>query len=153
MKTKLQRLTHYLIATLLGLLGFSACSDEEENDMVVEYGVPSADYIIKGSVTDEADNPIEGIVIAPHEYAKHKFPPFKTDASGYFNSDTLYHINYGLPPIIFSDPDGEANGGSFENDTLSYQQFKVTQLEGGKGWYDGVFELKADIKLKKKVKE
>ena len=52
MKTKLQRLTHYLVATLLGLLGFSACSDEEENDMVVEYGVPSADYIIKGSVTD-----------------------------------------------------------------------------------------------------
>ena len=54
---------------------------------------------------------------------------------------------------MVADQDGEAHGGHFIPDTLAMNEFERTQLEEGHGWYDGVFELKADIKLKKKVKE
>ncbi len=30
------------------------------------YGVPTADYIVKGTVTDEAGNPIEGLHVTPY---------------------------------------------------------------------------------------
>jgi putative lipoprotein (rSAM/lipoprotein system) len=157
MKTKLQRLTHYLIATLLGLLGFSACSDEsnEEDEVLLMYGIPTAAYIVKGTVTDEAGNPIEGLQVAPYfKYGTvHSsiYPTTTTEKDGTFKLDTIKGA--GTPPIVVADQDGEAHGGHFIPDTLAMNEFERTQLEEGQGWYDGVFELKADIKLKKKVKE
>ena len=142
MKTKLQRLTHYLMATLFGLLGFSACSDDEEDEPIYMYGTPTADYIVKGTVTDEAGNPIMGINI----YPSGTLTPAKTDAEGRFKTDTL---SYG-GPYIFVDPDGDANGGRFETDTLHYNDFKCTKVgESKHAWHMGVFELEAEVKLKK----
>lgn len=142
MEAKLQRLTRYLIATLLGLLGFSACSDDEEDEPICMYGTPTADYIVKGTVTDEAGNPIMGINI----YPSGTLTPAKTDAEGRFKTDTL---SYG-GPYIFVDPDGDANGGRFETDTLYYNDFKCTKVgESKHDWHMGVFELEAEIKLKK----
>ena len=146
MKTKLQRLTHYLMAMLFGLLGFSACSDDEEDEPIYMYGTPTADYIVKGTVTDEAGNPIMGINICPSG----TLTPAKTDAEGRFKTDTL---SYG-GPYIFVDPDGDANGGRFETDTLHYNDFKCTKVgESKHDWHMGVFELEAEVKLKKEVKE
>jgi putative lipoprotein (rSAM/lipoprotein system) len=157
MKTKLQRLTHYLIATLLGLLGFSACSDEsnEEDEVLLMYGIPTAAYIVKGTVTDEAGNPIEGLHVTPylhyHKFDSSKAPLATTAKDGTFKLDTIKGMR--IPPIVVADQDGEAHGGHFIPDTLTMKEFERTQLEEGQGWFDGVFELKADIKLKKKVKE
>lgn len=146
MKTKLQRLTHYLMAMLFGLLGFSACSDDEEDEMLVMYGTPTADYIVKGTVTDEAGNPIMGINI----YPSRTLTPAKTDAEGRFKTDTLSYDG----PYFFVDPDGDANGGRFETDTLYYNDFKSTKVgESKHAWHMGVFELEAEVKLKKEVKE
>ena len=158
MKTKLQRLTHYLIASLLGLLGFSACSDDEDekDETLVMYGVPTADYIVKGTVTDEAGNPIEGLLVTPYfhygSFDLSKVPTTTTEKDGTFQLDTLAGMS--IPPIVVADQDGEANGGHFISDTLTMKEFERIQLKDGHGaWYDGVIELKADIKLKKKVKE
>lgn len=147
MKTKLQRLTHYLMAMLFGLLGFSACSDDEEDEPIYMYGTPTADYIVKGTVTDEAGNPIMGINI----YPSGTLTPAKTDAEGRFKTDTLSYVG----PYIFVDPDGDANGGRFETDTLHYNDFKCTKVgESKHDWqHMGVFELEAEVKLKKEVKE
>ncbi|MBQ8581936.1 MAG: radical SAM-associated putative lipoprotein [Alistipes sp.] len=147
MKTKLQRLTHYLMAMLFGLLGFSACSEDEEDEMLVMYGTPTADYIVKGTVTDEVGNPIMGINI----YPSGTLTPAKTDAEGRFKTDTLSYVG----PYIFVDPDGDANGGRFETDTLYYNDFKCTKVgESKHDWqHMGVFELEAEVKLKKEVKE
>ncbi|MBQ8653145.1 MAG: radical SAM-associated putative lipoprotein [Alistipes sp.] len=146
MKTKLQRLTHYLMAMLFGLLGFSACSDDEEDEPIYMYGTPTADYIVKGTVTDEAGNPIMGINI----YPSGTLTPAKTDAEGRFKTDTLSYRG----PYIFVDPDGDANGGRFETDTLHYNDFKCTKVgESKHDWHMGVFELEAEVKLKKEVKE
>ena len=49
-----------LCVAVLGVLGFSACSDDPEGHWVA-YGSPTADYKYMGTVTDEAGNPIEGI--------------------------------------------------------------------------------------------
>ena len=147
MKTKLQRLTHYLMAMLFGLLGFSACSDDEEDEPIYMYGTPTADYIVRGTVTDEAGNPIMGINI----YPSGTLTPAKTDAEGRFKTDTLSYVG----PYIFVDPDGDANGGRFETDTLYYNDFKCTKVgESKHDWqHMGVFELEAEVKLKKEVKE
>ena len=142
MKTKLQRLTHYLMAMLFGLLGFSACSDDEEDEPIYMYGTPTADYIVRGTVTDEAGNPIMGINISPSG----TLTPAKTDAEGRFKTDTLSYVG----PYIFVDPDGDANGGRFETDTLHYNDFKCTKVgESKHDWHMGVFELEAEVKLKK----
>lgn len=141
MKTKSQRLTHYLMAMLFGLLGFSSCSDDEDEPICM-YGTPTADYIVKGTVTDEAGNPIMGINI----YPSGTLTPAKTDAEGRFKTDNL---SYG-GPYIFVDPDGDANGGRFETDTLHYNDFKCTKVgESKHDWHMGVFELEAEVKLKK----
>ena len=52
--------------------------------------------------------------------------------------------------IIFEDVDGEANGGLFQSDTIRVQTLPKTQTEKGNGWYNGKYEVQADIKLKKK---
>lgn len=156
MEAKLQRLTRYLIATLLGLLGFSACSDDEEDNTPLMYGVPTADYIIKGTVTDEAGNPIEGLLVIPYfrqgTVDSSQYPTTTTDSDGAFKLDTLKGWDW-VPPIVVADQDGEANGGHFIPDTLTYKDFERVPLGGGQEWHMGLFELEAEVKLKKEVKE
>ena len=120
------------------------------------YGIPTAAYIVKGTVTDEAGNPIEGLHVTPYfkygtVHSSIYYPTTTTEKDGTFKLDTIKGA--GTPPIVVADQDGEAHGGHFIPDTLAMNEFERTQLEEGQGWYDGVFELKADIKLKKKVKE
>ncbi len=153
-KSRYTKCLQWVIGSLLGLLGFSGCEDgifgkDEPMDM---YGVPTADYIVKGTVTDEAGNPIEGLHVTPYlhyyKFDSSKAPLATTAKDGTFKLDTIKGMR--IPPIVVADQDGEANGGHFIPDTLTMNEFERIQLEDGTGWYDGVFELKADIKLKKK---
>ena len=153
-KSRYTKCLQWVIGSLLGLLGFSGGEDgifgkDEPMDM---YGVPTADYIVKGTVTDEAGNPIAGLHVTPylhyHKLDSSKAPLAPTAKDGTFKLDTIKGA--GTPPIVVADQDGEAHGGHFIPDTLTMKEFECIQLEEGQGWYDGVFELKADIKLKKK---
>ena len=79
--------TTRVLSGLLALLGFSACSDENGDEIRSEYGSPIVDYQVKGQVTDAEGNPIEGIqVIAKPTYGVY------TDAtnSSWKNADTIY---------------------------------------------------------------
>ena len=49
MKKQIIRLINISLATMLVLLGFSNCEPR------VEYGVPNADYTVKGKIVDKAD--------------------------------------------------------------------------------------------------
>ena len=60
MKNFFVKLTKMLCVAVLGVLGFSACSDDPGGGAAA-YGSPTADYKYMGTVTDEAGNPIEGI--------------------------------------------------------------------------------------------
>ena len=60
MKVRFNRWYNAVLTALLSMLGFSCSSDEPEEygPIVLEYGVPHADYIVKGTVTDETGTPI-----------------------------------------------------------------------------------------------
>ncbi len=150
-KSQLQRMTRFLVAALLGLLGFSACSEGVQgNDEPLDmYGTPVSDYLVKGTVTDETGNPIGGLYIGSYNPSEGYVPTSTTSSDeGTFKLDTLTEY---LPPIVIVDPDGPANGGEFISDTLYYDDFEVNRLEEGDGgWHQGLFEMKANINLKKK---
>ena len=118
---------------------------------IVEYGCPYADYVVKGSVTDEVGNPIQGIKItAPNgsDLDSQFNQIVQTDAKGNFTLKEFSSMRG--HDMIVEDIDGEANGGEFLSDTIFVNSLPKTQTEKGNGWYTGKFDVKADIKLKKK---
>ncbi len=72
----------------------------------------------------------------------------ETDAAGKFALKEFSSLRG--HEIIFEDIDGEANGGLFQSDTIRVETLPKTQTEKGNGWYNGKYEVQADIKLKKK---
>lgn len=153
MIVRFNRWYNTILTALLTMLGYG-CSSDEPMDMYgppVEYGTPYADYIVKGQVTDEAGTPIKDIQItAPYGYgtdSQHD-QVVQTDAAGNFTLKEFSSMK-GYQ-IIFEDIDGEANGGDFKSDTINVNTLPMTQAEQGSGWYGGKFDVKAEIKLKKK---
>ena len=150
MKVRFNRWYNALLTMLLSMLGFESCSSLGE-EVPVEYGVPHANYIVKGIVTDEAGAPIQGIKVtgpAP-TYSSMINQTAITDESGSFKLEefTSFHGGY----IAVEDTDGEANGGDFKSDTLNIYDIKDSkQIEQGERWYEGKFEVTANFKLKKK---
>ncbi|MBQ9418279.1 MAG: radical SAM-associated putative lipoprotein [Bacteroidales bacterium] len=78
MKLHYLKLKHWLLATLLGALGFSACQSsrktaskqpqgapmpQEREEIRLMYGVPTMDFTVRGYVHDPAGRPIEGIEV------------------------------------------------------------------------------------------
>ena len=131
------------------LLGFSTCGMMTS---CVMYGTPNVDYKITGTVTDEENNPIEGIrVTLPrlNSYGEHVWHydlsqedlsqwqaediaqwqargvplTMYTDEKGHFNSGVMNVMNLEPSAVIFEDVDGEANGGSFATDSLTADEF------------------------------
>ena len=127
MKVRFNRWYNAVLTALLSMLGFSCSLDEpdEYGSTPVEYGTPHADYILKGTVTDEAGTPIKGIKTSLKEISKddtgtHVFgiDSIQTNESGNYQLK-----NSGMPydkrvKLVVEDIDGEANGGEFLNDTL-----------------------------------
>ena len=152
MKVRFNRWYNTVLTALLTMLGYGCSSTDENRDVdVEEYGCPYADYVVQGSVTDEAGNPIQGInVKAPYgsDLDSQFAQIVQTDAKGSF---TLQEFSSTRGrEIIVEDIDGEANGGEFLSDTIFVNSLPKTQTEKGNGWYTGKFDVKADIKLKKK---
>ena len=126
MKVRFNRWYNAVLTALLSMLGFSCSLDEPEEygPIVLEYGVPHADYIVKGTVTDETGTPIQGIKTSIKGFYPgvegvfvEGIDSIQTDASG------QYQLKYmGMPhkyfKLIVEDIDGEANGGEFLSDTL-----------------------------------
>ena len=149
MKIRLKNIWKHLAAVVLGLLGFASCGEEIEP--LAMYGSPHADFKALGTVEDEAGKPIEGIRVAIRR-------DFGKD---YYENDTIYTDKKGdylltkyntLRPsgllIVFEDVDGAGNGGEFKS-AEARPEIKQTG-EGDKAWYQGLYEAKADVVLKKK---
>ena len=151
MKVRFNRWYNALLTMLLSMLGFESCSSTK-GEVPVEYGCPYADYIVKGTVTDEAGAPIQGIKItAPYgdvlssQYSQ----TVLTDASGAFTLNEFSSRRGSL--MRAEDIDGEANGGEFMSDSVDVRGIKDTKLiEKGSDWYEGKIEVTANFKLKKK---
>jgi putative lipoprotein (rSAM/lipoprotein system) len=153
---------NWMLAGILGLLGFSGCDDKSG---LVEYGTPWADYTIKGSVINKANGkPVEGISVVVSNvpegpalmygvpWTSYKYLSAVTDAKGAFKLSDKGMTDYFPPdsvPLIVSDIDGEKNG-SFASDTL-YIDFKDAERSGKpNGWYSGEFTKTVKVELAEK---
>ena len=148
-------------AMLLALLGIGGCTSEEifyEREMMAMYGTPTANFSVKGTVTDEKGKPISNLqVILGQRYYNNSgviydvnyvpIDTLTTDAKGVYQmSKTRFPVQN--LQIDVNDIDGEAGGGQFESSTFIINDIKY---EGGEGWFRGTANVKVpDIKLKKK---
>ena len=154
MKVRFYHWYNAVLTALLSMLGYG-CSNWTEPE--VEYGMPTAKYVVNGTVTDEQNAPVEGIKVslksvsdarnADGKRYTHGIDSLQTDAAG------RYEMKYSAFPersdikLIVEDIDGEANG-TFQSDTIDVDYNKAVQTEKGSGWNEGTFEIKQDIKLK-----
>jgi len=152
---------NFVLATLLTLFGFNKCTEPE-----VEYGVPNADYTIKGTVVDKADaKPIKGIRIGftryysepvvmygvmPQPYRSNKADT--TDIQGAYKLTdhfSIGEIQDDKLTVFVQDIDGSDNG--LYNDTTFVVDFKDIKATGKiTGWNQGEYTKEVKIELKKK---
>ena len=171
MTSKQKSLLSRLCAAVLALLGFASC--EKFNDVRLEYGTPSVDFKVKGTVTDEASNPLEGIrVIVRTEFDNHPNPrqsyvddlgryhayggddTLYTDVKGRYESHELNAISIASQKVYFDDIDGAAGGGAFKSDSVQIKNAPNEQYKKGDGhWYNGGYEYTVDVQLQKKTEQ
>ncbi len=148
MKNLILKFAKMLCVAVLGVLGFSACSDDPESASVA-YGVRVLKYCYKGIVTDEDGNPIKGInvVMKGRFDSEESSLTISTDDNGEFKSGILVSSKDKVSEVEFVDVDGEANGGEFKSSTLKNGDMtsKDTHKEEN---YD--LEYSATVKLKRK---
>ena len=135
-----------IIKFLLICLGFkslTACDVEIWNG-TVEYGTPYAEYEVKGRVSDAEGTPIQGIRVSMGEEGS-------LDSVAVTDADGRFHVIHGTFPfrdntfdIQFTDIDGEAGGGLFEEQTVTVQ---AEMVEEGDGWDEGDYAVKEDVNV------
>ena len=158
MKVRFNRWYNALLSSLLAMLGFASCSgDEDEEPFVQMYGVVIPNIEWRGTVTNEAEAPIQGISTLvkyaimdyndPSKVDYYTVDSMLTDANGRFavHVPDINHLNYKL---ILQDLDGEANGGTFQSDTLTLTDLVAEEISGDKD-APKVYEIKNKIILKK----
>lgn len=147
-KSFLLRGVNGLLGGLLAMLGFSTCETE---DM---YGSPHVDFTIKGTVLNEANDPLPDIQvrISPYALGVNRLDTLYTDEKGKFTckNSCLGFEKFGEIPFLFSDVDGEANKGTYESDSIAVSFDKDELKEGDKEWLVGTIEKNIVVKLKEK---
>ena len=155
MKVRFNRWYNAVLTALLSMLGFGCSIDEPEEygTPIMEYGTPYADYIFKGTVTDEAGTPIQGIKTSLKNVFENDYvlglDSVETDVSGSYQLKYVGMQDRGLK-IIVEDIDGEANGGEFLSKMLDIDYKKAVKTKEGSNWYEGAYDITQDIQLKKK---
>ena len=154
MKVRFNRWYNAVLTALLSILGYG-CSGSEDPADALMYGVPIAEYQIRGQVTDEAGTPVQGIktsvkIIMSSPSADGKKEIYArdsvlTDASGKYDISFVTTPRNPETKLIVEDIDGVANGGEFLSDTLDIDYEKAAQIDGSNR-----YELNMNVKLKKK---
>jgi len=132
-----------IIVAILGVLGFSITL----HSCLVAYGVPSADYEFKGTVTDKVNSkPIPNIRVIHLDRGDFAF----TNAEGKyaFNyKDDLFDSFH----LMVEDIDGEENGGDFESQEIKVEITRADQVKKGKeNWDWGKYVKTVNIELEHK---
>lgn len=163
MKVKLTHWYNWMTGVLLSLLGFSSCNKNEIDDPgnnICLYGTPTTHYIIKGKVTDTDGKPINGVKVEANDtYDDRRRPltdePVYTDEKGEYSANAWGISSDGqgniLLEVTFEDVDGEANGGTFANDTVRGKDMTIEKVKDSDGaWNRGTYEITANKTMKKK---
>ncbi len=167
MKPEKKTLLARLCAAVLVLLGFASC--EGFNDIRVEYGTPSVDFKVKGTVTVEDEKPLEGIRVIVRREADNQPRPnlsyvddygryhlyggddtLYTDVKGKYESSVMDAFAVSEQKVYFDDVDG-AEKGAYKSDSVLVRTVPQKKFKDSEGnWYAGGYEYTVDVKLKKK---
>lgn len=144
MKKILAIVSKFFLVTLFGIP--QACIQTT----MCEYGCPTVDYQLKGTVMDEDMNPIEGIKVSIEDSRNGHVADDMTDVSGEFAfNETITGFSIDEVRVFFRDIDGSDGGGEFAPDSLKVSVHKVAEGDGN--WHRGTFESDdVEIYLKKK---
>ncbi|MDR0798866.1 MAG: radical SAM-associated putative lipoprotein [Dysgonamonadaceae bacterium] len=133
-----------LILVLLGILGLTNCDMPKEygSPQAELYGCPSADYEVKGTVTNSlTSEPIRRIRVVLN------WDTIYTDDAGKYRFD-FRDFPQDRFNLKFEDIDGEENGGEFMPKTIELIFTDDDQIEKGSGhWYDGKFAKTQNVAL------
>lgn len=141
-KLKIKFLKKYsALIAVVGLFSSSSCSMVQP----VEYGTPSARYVVDGKVTDNSTGkPIENIRVSMGGDTAFT----KADGSYGIVRDVTFPKDTSFT-LKFEDTDGSDNGQYANLDTVV--KFKKSEFKGSDGkWYYGENHKNIDIKLNKK---
>lgn len=154
MKKRIIKIYDKIIVALLGITGFfTACTDPYIGGGIAEYGVPHADFEIKGVVknreTGEAIDKIR-VIRQERDYPEYGDTIY-TDGKGEYRFEF-----YGFPyeenkfKLKIEDIDGGENGGDFVTKELEIVFTNNDKVENSSGWYEGKYKKTIDIELDKK---
>ncbi len=154
-----KRIIHWyeiLLSSLLAMLGFSSCgSNFRNNDAPSVYGVPTVDFIVKGTVTDSDGKPLKGIKMSTIMGDEEKCDTLATtftDDDGRYEFEQQNDMNLeGGKALVAEDVDGRANGGKHETVRIEFKDLPRTKTKEGRISFDaGEYDITGDIKMKKK---
>ena len=161
---RLIRGTNWALAGLLSLLGFAGCGKDNNDDgeMRVEYGVPTANFKVLGRVTDEQGKPLSGMRVVASEVTTIWGKGPEQCYSGllrdtvYTASDGSFVREYNLFPAdsvyIHMKIEDSAEPSVYDSDSIAVGFAKGDLKGGDKHWYRGAAEKKVNVKLKAKKK-
>lgn len=141
----LRKLVVRICRCLLGVLGIgsaAACGLGK-----AEYGTPYASFTVDGKVTDMDKNPIPGIVVT----ALDKSESTQTASDGGFYLSGRSDIgDFEQVRLVFSDIDGEENGGDFGVTTQTVNLTKTEEPDkDDSSWYSGNYSGSTNVVLEK----
>ena len=152
LQKRIMRLYTAVCAAVLGALGFTACGWQADmyGVPVPDYGVPTATFRVRGVVTDEENNPMEGIRVAVSDREGWDSDTVYTSADGEFETRDMSVGSVESVRAVLTDVDGEENGGTFAPDTVKFEEMKVDTIREGSGrWDEGEYDLSFERKLKR----
>ena len=129
-----------LLLLLIGLMGFSAACTKIGS---VEYGTPSADFIINGVIENQANQPIQNIKVVMTRDSTN------TNTEGKFSLKNRSFPKNQTFNVKIRDIDGAANGSYQDKDTtIVFDNNLYTNGDGH--WYSGEVGRSIIIKLNSK---
>jgi putative lipoprotein (rSAM/lipoprotein system) len=138
--------TNWALAGLLTWMGFPGCSLIEPME---EYGTPYASYTFRGTVSNEAGEPLPDIKIEVATEYDHVQNPAISNTAGHYAA-LLRAFPSKEFQLIATDIDGEKNG-AYENDTISITINDSDYFNKGDGkWNRGEAQKDVNIVLKEK---
>lgn len=116
--------------------------------IVVEYGSPYAEFVLKGSVTDTEGNALENIrvILKPYEGYPEANYTLRTNSAGRYEFDAMSVFPSIQMTVTAEDTDGTDNGGEFAPQD-AVVELKSSDFTDGDGWYAGKAEKTVDFQL------
>ena len=150
MKKKLHKRHNAIIVAILALLGFSTACSKDDPKLIAMYASPYAEYKLSSKVTDQDENPIEGIQVDYYyffqtdEQLHPMFEPVYSNGEGMAKIDEhTFGVSNGTIRVTATDIDGEQNG--YFKPAYIDIPIAQTDFKDPEGWFWGTYSTPETI--------